>query len=79
MAGGGVDAGGFLLHADWPYNENTIIRNALMYAEPKYNENTINETFIHFFCIDVPANTPKCYYRYSLDENLHKKLNKDGK
>jgi hypothetical protein len=45
MAGGGVDAGGFLLHADWPYNENTIIRNALMYAEQKYNENTINETF----------------------------------
>ena len=38
MAGGGVDAGGFLLHADWPYNENTIIRNALMYAEQKYNE-----------------------------------------
>jgi hypothetical protein len=45
---GGVDAGGFLLHADWPYNENTIIRNALMYAEQKYNENTINETFFFF-------------------------------
>jgi hypothetical protein len=51
MAGGGVDAGGFLLHADWPYNENTIIRNALMYAEQKYNENTINETFFFFFAL----------------------------
>lgn len=67
-----MDAGGFLLHADWPYNENTIIRNALMYAEQKYNENTINETFF-FFCIDVLANTTKSYYRYSLDEKLNKK------